>query len=177
MKETREEWLSRTGDGPVLTAAARQQCILDAWKYYYPANFFFIGKTLRLEMMGRISTVLTTPGTARFDLCLGENGDTIVFDTGVWNLDPAVAAVDEPWKLEVDLICRSVGPLTEATFLPNGTIMINPLWTGKRVVPATSPEVGAGFDSTRPSVLNMFFTQTEATGSLTVHHFRVYEMN
>jgi hypothetical protein len=40
-----------------------------------------------------------------------------------------------------------------------------------------TPAVGAGFDNTAASILDVFFTQTVATGSLTVHNFQVDSLN
>jgi hypothetical protein len=40
-----------------------------------------------------------------------------------------------------------------------------------------APAVGTGFDNTAANALDVFFTQTVATGSLTVHNYRVDALN
>lgn len=172
-------------DGPTLTAAARASCIPVASRIVLPNSYFSVGKIIRLSMGGRISCAVTTPGTARFDLCLGSAGTTIVFDTGALNLN-TVAKTTVPWLLEVELICRSVGNGTGTTFFPRGyfqseAVVGSPLpaagGNGILMVPVGTPAVGAGFDNTAASALDVFYTQTVATGSLTAHTFRVDALN
>ena len=69
-------------DGPTLTAAARASCIPTANRVVLPNNFFYIGRAIKFLLNGRISCAVTTPGTARYDICMGSAGTTIVFDTG-----------------------------------------------------------------------------------------------
>ena len=172
-------------DGPTLTAAARASCIPTANRIVLPNNYFYIGRTLRVKMSGRISCAATTPGTARFDIDLGSAGTTIVFDTLALNLN-IVAKTTVPWWLEVDLVCRAVGTGTSTTFFPTGKFISEavigaPLPTvggnGVLLVPVGTPAVGGGMDNTAASALDVFFTQTVATGSMTVHNYRVESIN
>lgn len=172
-------------DGPTLTAAARASCIPTANRIVLPNNFFYIGRAIKIVMSGRISCVVTTPGTARFDICMGSAGTTIVYDTGAMNLN-IVAKTTVPWMLEVLLVCRAVGTGTSTTFFPRGrftseAVVGSPLTTaggnGSLLVPVTAPAVGAGMDNTAASALDVFFTQTVATGSMTVHNYQVDVLN
>ena len=174
-----------TTDGPTLTAAARASCIPVASRIVLPNSYFYVGKILKVMMHGRISCAVTTPGTARFDICLGAAGTTIVFDTGAINLN-VVAKTTVPWYLEVKLVCRAVGNATATNFSGWGQFQSEALVgaplpsvggnTGL-IVPVGVPAVGAGFDNTAASALDVFFTQTVATGSLTVHNFQVDALN
>ena len=172
-------------DGPTLTAAARASCIPTANRIVFPNNFFYIGRAIKIVMSGRISCAVTTPGTARFDIALGGAGTTIVFDTLALNLN-VVAKTTVPFVLEVLLICRAVGAGTATTFFPRGqftseAVVGSPLPTvgggGSLMVPVGTPAVGAGMDNTAASILDVFFTQTAATGSLTVHNYQVDVLN
>lgn len=172
-------------DGPTLTAAARASCIPVANRIVLPNNFFYIGRALRVQMSGRISCAVTTPGTARFDICLGSAGTTIVFDTLALNLN-IVAKTTVPWMLEALLVCRAVGTGTSTTFFPRAffaseAVIASPLpsagGNGFLNVPVGTPAVGAGMDNTAASALDVFFTQTVATGSLTVHNYVVDVLN
>jgi hypothetical protein len=174
-----------TTDGPTLTAAARASCIPTASRIVLPSNYFYIGKAIKVVMSGRISCVVTTPGTARFDICLGAAGTTIVFDTLALNLN-VVAKVTVPWFLEVLLVCRAVGSGTATTFFPRGVfqseaVVGSPLPTvggnGSLMVPVGTPAVGAGTDVNAASIIDVFFTQTVATGSLTVHNYQIDALN
>lgn len=172
-------------DGPTLTTAARASCIPTANRIVLPNSFFYIGRAMKIVMSGRISCAVTTPGTARFDICLGAAGTTIVFDTLALNLN-VVAKTTVPWFLEVLLVCRAVGSGTGTTFFPRGqfsseAVVGAPLPTvggnGSLLVPVGTPAVGAGMDNTAASALDVFFTQTVATGSLTVHNYQVDILN
>jgi len=172
-------------DGPTLTAAARASCIPVANRIVLPNNFFYIGRAIRVRMSGRISCVVTTPGTARFDICLGAAGTTIVFDTGALNLN-IVAKTTVPWLLDALLVCRAVGTGTSTTFFPTAffqseAVIGAPLpsvgGNGSLLVPVGTPAVGAGMDNTAASALDVFFTQTAATGSMTVHNYQVDVIN
>lgn len=172
-------------DGPTLTAAARASCIPVANRIVLPNNFFYIGRAIKVVMSGRISCAVTTPGTARFDVCLGSAGTTVVFDTLALNLN-IVAKTTVPWYLELLLVCRAVGTGTSTTLFPRGVftseaVVGSPLpsvgGNGSLMVPVGTPAVGAGFDNTAASALDVFFTQTVATGSMTVHNYQVDALN
>lgn len=172
-------------DGPTLTAAARASCIPTANRVVLPNSFFYIGRAIKFVLSGRISCAVTTPGTARYDICMGSAGTTIVYDTGALNLN-IVAKTTVPWFLEVLLVCRAVGNATSTTFFPRGQ------WTSEAYIaspaagvggiggvlaPVGAPAVGAGMDNTAASALDVFFTQTVATGSMTVHNYQVDILN
>lgn len=180
-----ESLIIGTTDGPTLTAAARASCIPTANRIVLPSNYFYIGKAIQVIMGGRISCAVTTPGTARFDICLGAAGTTIVFDTLALNLN-IVAKTTVPWMLNVLLVCRAVGAGTSTTFFPTAqfsseAVVGSPLPTvggnGSLMVPVGTPAVGAGTDVNAASILDVFFTQTVGTGSMTVHNFRVDALN
>jgi hypothetical protein len=187
--QTFQELLTQSvTDGPPLTAAARASCIPTANRIVLPNNYFYVGKVLRITMSGRISSLITTPGTARFDVCLGAAGTTIVFDSLAILLDSVAAHTNVAWFLELELVCRAIGATTLTTFFPHRAV-----WTSEDIlgVPATAPKgslsavlpwntapaVGAGMDNTAASALDVFFTQTAATGSMTVHSYRAEALN
>ena len=173
-------------DGPTLTAAARASCIPTANRIVLPNNFFYIGRAIRITMSGRISCAVTTPGTARFDICMGSAGTTVVFDTLALNLN-IVAKTTVPWFFTTTLVCRAVGTSTSTTFFPHFSfiqseaIIASPLpavgSNGSLIVPVGTPAVGAGMDNTAASAIDVFFTQTVATGSMTVHNYQVDVLN
>lgn len=170
-------------DGPTLTAAAAASC----WPTYMPttlpASYFQIGRVWRLTMRGRISCAVTTPGTARFDLRLG---GVIAFDTLAMPLN-IVAKTNVPWSLEVNLTCRAVGSGTSANLMGQGywlseasintaAAATGPGPGGQMVPYNTAPVVGTGFNSQSALTLDCFFTQTVATGSMTVHQAMIEQM-
>jgi hypothetical protein len=187
LQSWRETLLCGVTDGPTLTAAARASCIPTAErKTLFPSGYFYVGRAIRLYMSGRISCAVTTPGTARLDICLGSAGTTIVYDTGALNLN-IVAKVTVPWVFDVTLVCRAVGTGTTTTFFPlegrfqSEAVVGAPLpsagGNGSLLAPVGTPAVGAGTDNTVAHVMDVFFTQTQATGSFTVHNIVVESLN
>jgi hypothetical protein len=171
-------------DGPTLVAAAAASCIPTAAKITLPTNFFQIGRVLNIKASGRISSVITTPGTARFDVRVG---GIVVADSQAILLDTVAAHTNVGWFLELFLTCRSVGNGTNGTLFMQGKwacedLLGTPASAPKGVLQAllpwnAAPAVGTGFDTTAANTLDMFFTQTVATGSMTLHQYRVESLN
>jgi hypothetical protein len=174
-------------DGPTLTAAAAASCIPTASRLTLPNGYFSrIGQQLLIRASGRISCVVTTPGTARFDVRMGTTGTIVVFDGLAVPLN-VNAKTSVGWWLEILLTLRAVGSGTSANFMGQGhfqseAVIGSPAASsggnGIMMLPFnTAPAVGTGFDSTAANVIDMFFTQTVATGSLTVHQYHVSSLN
>lgn len=166
-------------DGPALTAAAAATALPAAAKFTLPPNFFDgLGQQIRVRASGRISSLITTPGTARYDLRFGAN---VVMDSLAILLDTVAGHTNVGWELEMTGTIRALGASA------------NMIWSGKWTcedllgVPATAPKgvlsailpwnaapaVGANFDSTLAQVVDLFFTQTAATGAMTLHQYEL----
>lgn len=177
---------SGTTDGAAITAASRTSCLPAATgspKLALPSGLIAENQMYALRAFGRISCVVTTPGTARFDLSLG---GVVVFDTGAINLN-IVAKTNVTWWLDVLLAVRARGGGTSALLFGIGT------WTSEAVIASptaatggngvvtvpynTAPVVGGGFDSTQANPIDFSFTQTVATGSMTLHGFSLALQN
>lgn len=170
-------------DGPTLTAAAAASCLPTYVPTTLPAGYWQIGRIWRITASGRISCVITTPGTARFDLRMAA---VTAFDTLAIPLN-IVAKVNVSWFLEVLLTCRAVGSGTSGALFGQGywlseaNILVPLPATGPGpggvLVPYnTAPVVGTGFDSTAALALDFRFTQTAATGSMTMHQFLIEQL-
>lgn len=169
-----------SADGPTITAAAATSCLPLTARYTFPPNGFAVGSSLRIHASGRISNVVTTPGTARLDVRLGGTGGTtgtVVYDTGALALN-VVAKTTLPWFFQGILTCRAVG--STGNFWGVGTfqsesVIGSPLpsvgGSGSFVAPTGVTAVGANVDLTVANVFELVFTQTAATGSFTVHQF------
>lgn len=180
----RDTIVTAQGDGPALTAAAAASCLPVAAVALLPANYFYIGKKLQITASGRISSLITTPGTARFDVRIG---GTVVFDGLAVLLDTVAAHTNVGWRLVIDLTCRAIGNGTLTTFMGQG------VWTCEDIlgVPATAPKgvlsailpwnsapaIGTGINNNQANALDLFFTQTAATGSMTLHEYSAEALN
>ncbi len=170
------------GSGTAITAAAATSLLTGSAaqaKFTFPANTFqVIGQQVSIEASGRISSVITTPGTARFDFRLG---GTVVFDGLAILLNDAAAATNVGWFLKILLTLQVVG--TSAQFFGQG------IWCSYDIqgTPATPPKggltailpwnsapaLGTAFDATTSLQADLFFTQTVATGSCTLHQYQL----
>lgn len=182
LQSWQETLITSQVDGTALTAAAAATALPAAAKYTLPANFFSIGKQLLVRASGRISSLITTPGTARYDIRFG---GTVVFDSLAILLDSVAAHATVGWYLEILLTCRAIGA--------TGNLMGQGKWTSEDIlgVPATAPKgvltailpwnsapaVGGNFDTTTTQQVDLFFTQTVATGSMTVHQYSIISLN
>jgi len=170
-------------DGPTLTAAAAASCIPVASRIILPNNYWTVQKNWKVKLAGRISCAVTTPGTARFDLRLGPSGTIVTFDSGAMNLN-IVAKTTVPFWMEINLTCRAVGTGTSSNLFGMskfdseavvGAGATGSFGIGTILAPVSAPAVGGGFDNTAANAVDVFFTQTVATGSMTIHQYEIWE--
>jgi hypothetical protein len=172
-------------DGPVNTAGTRASCIPTANRIVLPNNFFYIGRAIRFVFSGRLSCAVTTPGSCRWDICMGSAGTTVVFDTLALGMN-VVAKTTVPYTADITLVCRAVGAGTLTTFFPTGFVVSEAL-VGAGLptvstntilnVPVGTPAVGAGMDNTAASAIDVFYTHTLGTASHTMHNYMVEILN
>lgn len=176
--------ISSVTDGTALTASTTPTSILPAnGKYTFVANEFQVGSVLRLKAHGRVSNIITTPGT----LTLAVMGQSIITaSSGAMALN-IVAKTNVPWTLEWVLECRSTGSGTSATFMHQG------MWASESVIgsatpaaggvpahmlPNAAPAVGTGWDSSAAFTLDLFATWSlNNANSIQVHGVQLYGEN
>lgn len=169
-------------DGPALTAAAAASCVPTYFPTTLPAGYWQIGRMWRVTLTGRISVVVTTPGTLRWDVRLG---GVVAADT-LAVLGNVVAKTNVGFYLEGLLTCRAVGSGTSANLLNQWRLTTEAIINtalpttgpgGGYALPwNTAPVVGTGFNSQSALTLDIFFTQTAATGSMTVHQALIEQL-
>ena len=176
---------SMIADGTAVTAAARTSLTTGAisqnGRPTLPANKLKIGDVIQLHASGRISSVITTPGTALFDVAVGASLGTAIFSSGAILLDSVAAHTNVGWVLELEGTVRAIGTAAnifwDGRWLCediSGTPAASPKAAAIAVLPwATAPSVGANFDSTVSQLLDLNFTQSVATGSCTLHQLTI----
>lgn len=166
--------------GPTRTAADTAVCSPADSPVLIEAGQVIAGTKLRISASGKLSSVITTPGVARF---LAKMGIITAWDTRAILLDTVAAHVNMPFKLQIDLDCRVAGASTTAQLFGSGlffceNILGSPASPPKAgavaILPwAVPPDLGTGFDSTIDNVLTLHSTQIVATGSLTLEQWTV----
>lgn len=177
----RERILTIGEDGSALSNSTTPTSILpSARKITLPAYFFDrVSKELVIRAAGRISTIVTTPGTLAFDLKLGS---IVVASSGAMTLN-ATAQTNTPWVLDWVLNLRTIGAGTAATIFHQGmfrshavigSAAIGSGGAGCQMIPYNAaPAVGSGFDATAAQLLDLYATWSvaNASNSLQLHQF------
>lgn len=168
--------------GAAVTAAAATTLLPSHAKFNLPPNFLDVpGKQLWIKAGGVISSVITTPGTARFDVRFGI---TVVFDGQAVLLDAVAAHSAKPWWLDIYLTLTTVG--NAAVFMGHGQFTSEvvkgsgtmPLGSLVAMLPwNATPANGNSFDATASQLIDLFFTQTVATGSIQLQQYSLISMN
>jgi hypothetical protein len=171
--------VSSQGDGPTITAAAATSCLRPMCKYPMAGCQLKVGDVLYAEWQGRISCAVTTPGTARFDMRMGS---TVIWDSLAINLN-TTAKTNVKFKLSGVLFVRQVESGTTAAAVLMGLLDFTSEaiigsavenaagGVAKILVPTGAPTNGTAWDGSIGQTFDSQFTQTVATGSMTVHNF------
>lgn len=183
-----EPFMSVAGDGTALASSTTATSILPAAsKFTLPSMFFDTvnGKTLRLRAAGRISTVITTPGTLTLDVRFGS---VIVFNGGAMTLN-IVAQTNVNWILDIEMVIRTVGASTSAAIFAQGewkshavigSVAPTAGTAGTHLLPYNAaPAVGTGFDSTAAQTIDLFATWSvsNAANSIQLHQASILSIN
>jgi hypothetical protein len=178
--------ISQQGDGPALaTSTTETSILLGQAKYTLPAGFIdHAEQTLRIRAMGRISNIVTTPGTLTFRM---KFGTVAVATSGALALNVA-AKTNVTWILDWDLTARTVGDGTLATFMFSGqwqseSVIGSPAagagGAGSHIFPASAPAVGTGYNSTVTNVIDLTaqWSVSNAGNSIQTHSYKLESLN
>jgi len=187
MSGWQETLISAQSDGPQLLNSVTQASILPAQaQYTLPANkLSYIGQQLKLTAQGKISCVVTTPGTLIFQVLFGaaavHNNAAAAMNLNI------VAKTDVTWWLEILMTVRS---MTFSGTAATATLMTHHQWTSEAVVgsplpsaggagtlliPASGAVVSPTFDPTASQKVDLQakFSVATATTALTVQQYKL----
>lgn len=166
-------------DGPALANSTTATSLLNTHeKWTMPAAWAQVGRVLKLSAHGRISNIVTTPGTLTLSLRIGA---VTIANGGAMALN-VVAKTNVPWVLEWILTCRAIGAA--------GNWMHQGRWTSESVIgaplpsaggagthllPNAAPAVGTNFDTSTAATLDLFaqWSVANAGNSLQVHQYKL----
>lgn len=163
---------TNVADGTAVTAAAETILVPDVT---LPANYMYQGRTIKYTLFGRISTVITTPGTWTMRLRWGGVAGVVMAASGAYAPDPTAASTTIAWWIEFFTVCRSVG--TSGTSFTMGRMSLSDYDDAS----ATSlkgnldmmqfPDVPAvaTIDTTIAKAISPTVTPSVGTGSITAH--------
>lgn len=177
-----ETLISAQVDGTALNTSTSATSILPAAaKFTLPSNYFAIGKALRITAAGRISNIVTTPGTLTMSVRLG---GVTAFTGGAIPLN-TTAKTNVAWWLELLLTCRTIGASTSATLMGQGQFVSESVLSSAAglandcLLPASAPAVGTGFDSTSAQIVDLFaqWSISNAANSIQLHQYTLESLN
>ena len=173
--------------GTALTAATRasmtQGTGATQTRYTLPGNALkYLGDQIRVTASGIISQAVTTPGTARFDVAIAT---AAIMDTGAIPLN-ILQQTNTPWWLDILGTVNATG--TAGTLAWTG-IWITPAallvpvsgtgpGPGGNILPYSATATGtsttsAAINFTISNLLDLYWTQTVATGSITLQQLNI----
>lgn len=169
--------------GAALNTSTSATSILPAQaKLTFPTNYFNdVGRPLRVRARGRLSNIVTTPGTLILDVRLG---GTVVFNGAAMQMS-TTAHTNVPWWWDVDMTLRATG--SSANFMGQSMFVSQAIsvsgadpTTGHSVLmaPNTAPTVGSNFDATSLMQLDLFakFSVSDAANSITLEQYEVFSL-
>lgn len=175
-------------DGTALTNTTTGASIIPAAaKYRIPGNAPLVsqvGRRMRITAGGRISTVVTTPGTLTFEFRLGPTANIIAATSPAFALN-VVAKVNVTWRLEWDFVLRAVGATANlmhmGAWMSEAVIGAPAASAGGApalLIPASAPAVGTNFDSTVENVsdLQAKWSVANAANSIQVHQYDLWDL-
>jgi hypothetical protein len=178
---SRQGWgeclVTAESDGSAVTGTSAGTLLPSGAKFTLPANFFDIGKTIRVRAAGRISNIVTTPGTLTFNLLFGA---TNVFASGAVSLN-TTAKTNVSWWMDLTLTCRTIGS--------SGTLMGIGEWNSESVVgaaagtrgsvnlPASAPTVGGTFDTQVSQQVDLQAIFSLTGNSIQLHIYELWAEN
>lgn len=151
-----------------------------------PANWWYVGRSIRVTVGMGISNIVTTPGTITMQV---NHGAVASWSSGAIQLN-ATAHTTLPAILQVTLTCRAVGSGTATNLMGIGDLR-GVMFTRTAaqtdnvnigsgiVVPIAAPAVGTGFDGTTSQTLDFFvgFSISNAGNGVQVQQYLVEALN
>lgn len=161
--------ISSEADGTAYASSTTPTSIIPTGAVWtMPANYADIGKTITLDAYGKISTTATP--TITFSVYLAgatfAASQAITTGSGITNLT---------WNLHLDITFRAIGSGTSANAMFSGYV-IGPSGAGLvTMIPATSPAVSSGFNSTSANAVDLYATWSanSASNTLTCNGYKL----
>jgi hypothetical protein len=146
------------------------------------SNYFgYIGKAVRMTMLGRITTA-ATPGNGQFNLYLGSGVDatgTIILASPTFALTASQTNIT--WQIQCWVRCRAVGGSGVGSLMATGTANFAPAVVASSLQPLLFPASAPTATTVDLTVANFLSPQFLRSGStaetMTVHEFLFESLN
>ena len=172
-------------DGTAVTATGEGSLLPTVAKIFLPSGYINrIGKRFIVRATGRVSNIVTTPGTLTLRFKLGPTANIAVAACTPIPLN-VVAKTNVSWFLDLGLTVRTIGTATAATIFAQGN------WTSESVIASptaatggqgsmmwqtASPVVGTGFDSGVANQIDLTAQFSLTGNSIQLHTFALEDL-
>lgn len=134
-----------------------------------PANYMYPGRVLRARMSGKISNVVTTPGTITLRARWGGVAGTVLAASDAIAMN-IVAQTDDAWEAEFYITCRTAG--ASGSFLTSGKAFFGNIVAASigqaQLIPSASNAAVGSLDTTAATALSFTAKFSVNLNSLTV---------
>ena len=171
-------------DGTALGTSTTETSIIPAVsKIILPSGYINrIGKTFELTAAGRISNIVTSPGTLTFRFKLGPTANIAVATSRAMTLN-TTAKTNVGWWLRISMTVRAIGSSTTANIMTGGTFESESVVGAAAGVANTAtwadaPAVGTGFDSSVANQIDLTaqWSVSNAGNTIQVHQFSLEDL-
>jgi hypothetical protein len=171
-----------TGDGSAVTGTSEATLLTAATPAAaarIPIGAGYLGqpgKRLAVRATGRISNIVTTPGTLTLKFKLGS---ALVATSTAWALN-TTAKTNVSWFLDLVLTLRVAG--SAANFFPQGSFQSESLLSSaagmanSAMFQASAPAVGANFDATVANIIDLTAQFSLTGNSIQIHTFALEDL-
>lgn len=178
--------ITSSGDGTAVTGTTAGSMLLVAASpavFTLGAGFFSaVGQSIRIRAHGRISNIVTTPGTITIDVRFGA---IIVATSAAIQLN-AVAKTNVSWWLDWVLTARALGSGTTANLMHNGfwkseSVVGSPTpavgGAGELSLQQSAPAVGTGFSTVGSNAVDLFAKFSLTGNSIQCHYYTLESLS
>lgn len=177
----------QVADGTTLSTSTTETAISSDTFLALPPNFFANpGKLIWCRFMGKVSNIVTTPGTIQFRLRYNAAGGTLLTNTGAVNFN-TTARTDNMWYVDTYVQCIASTPTTTGlTLLSYGELfMANSAAAVADIQNSAMPPMGtslanvASLDGTtgKAMTLTAQFSVSNAGNAITVRNAFIVALN
>lgn len=165
MQAWEESLYSPPADGAAISATTTETIMIPnfIWPNAGP-HAWYVGKRVKYTLYGRVSTVITTPGTITYRLRWGGVAGTTLVTSKAITPDTAAAYTNVAGYVQFDLQCRAIGT-AGSIFVMGQHILANSLGTAAAMRQQVWPDAPAAvaFDSTAANALTPTINFSVAT--------------
>lgn len=169
-------------DGTAVTATAEGSLLPGQARIFVPSGYMNrIGKRFAVRASGRISNIVTTPGTLMLRLKAGPTANIAIATSTAWALN-TTAKTNVGWYLDLTFTVRSIGAGTTATIFAMGTLETESLVGSAAGISntaqwqASAPVVGTGFDSTVDNLFDLTAQFSLTGNSIQLHTYGLEDL-